>query len=84
MFKKILFVLFIVFFFLFFVFLGAAIIYSQQKKISLRQELKEDSKKIISQMVGIVYREGEEHNPKGDMIPDWIDDWLKREIKERL
>ncbi|NCU31416.1 MAG: hypothetical protein EOM23_00445 [Candidatus Moranbacteria bacterium] len=84
MFKKIFFVLFIIFFFLFFVFLGAAIIYSQQKKISLWQELREDSKRIINQMAGIVYREGEKHNPEGDLLPDWIDDWLKKEIKERI
>ncbi|EKE20698.1 MAG: hypothetical protein ACD_7C00503G0016 [uncultured bacterium] len=84
MFKKIFFVIFIVCFFLLFVFIGAVIILSQQKNISIKEELKTDSKNIILQIRDIIYFEATKHNPPGDMLPDNLDDKIKHEIKERI
>ncbi|KKP68454.1 MAG: hypothetical protein UR66_C0005G0001 [Candidatus Moranbacteria bacterium GW2011_GWE1_35_17] len=84
MFKKIFFVIFIVSFFLLFVFIGAVIILSQQKNISIKEELKTDSKNIILQIRDIIYFEATKHNPPGDMLPDNLDDKIKHEIKERI
>ncbi|HBI17246.1 MAG TPA: hypothetical protein DDY52_03840 [Candidatus Moranbacteria bacterium] len=82
MFKKIFFFLFIIFFFFLFVFLGAAVIYSQQKNISIKEELRTDSKNILLEIKNIIYFEAEMHNPPGDMVPDGIDDSLIGKIKE--
>ena len=82
MFKKIFFFLFIIFFFFLFVFLGAAVIYSQQKNISIKEELRTDSKNILLEIKNVIYFEAEKHNPPGDMVPDGIDDSLIRKIKE--
>lgn len=82
MFKKIFFFLFIIFFFFLFVFLGAAVIYSQQKNISIKEELKTDSKNILLQIKNVIYYEAEKHNPPGDLVPDGIDDSLIGKIKE--
>lgn len=80
MLKKIFFLFFIIVFFLFFVYLGAAVIYSQQKGISLWTEIKIDSKNILWQIRDVIYHQGEIYNPKGDIIPDWIDDFIKDKI----
>jgi len=84
MIKKIIFVLFIIFFFLSFVFMGAAVIYSQQKNISVTEELKIDSKKIILQIKDIIYYQATEHNPDGDLIPDEIDDTILGRIRSLI
>jgi len=81
MFKKLFFVLFIIFFFLFFVYLGAVLIYSQQKNVSIWQEMKTDTKVIILQIKNILYYEASEHNPQGDVIPDSWDDVLLGKIR---
>lgn len=82
MLKKFLFFLFIIFFFLFFVYLGAALIYSQQKDISFIEEIRTDSKRIILQMKNVLYYEASQHNPEGDLIPDWVDDFVLGKIKQ--
>lgn len=82
MFKKIFFLLFIIFFFFLFVFLGAAVIYSQQKNISIKEELRTDSKNILLEIKNVIYFEAEKHNPPGDLLPDGIDDSLIGKIKE--
>lgn len=84
MLKNIFFVIFIVCFFLLFVFIGAALIRSQQKNISIMEVLKSDSKNIIWQIKDIIYYEATQHNPSGDVVPDGIDDVIKNEIKERI
>jgi hypothetical protein len=84
MFKKIFFIIFIVGFFLLFVFVGAILIRSQQKNISIIEELKLDSKNIIFLIKDVIYFEATQHNPSGDMVPDGIDDIIKNEIKERI
>lgn len=84
MIKKILFVLFIIFFFLLFVFLGAAVIYSQQKNISIIEELKIDSKKIILQIKDIIYYQATVHNPEGNLMPDEVDDTILGRIKSLI
>lgn len=82
MFKKIFFLLFIIFSFFLFVFLGAAVIYSQQKNISIKEELRTDSKNILLEIKNVIYFEAEKHNPPGDLLPDGIDDSLIGKIKE--
>lgn len=84
MFRKIFFVIFIVCFFLLFVFIGAILIRSQQRNVSIREELKSDSKNIIFQIKDIIYFEATLHNPSGDVVPDGIDDTIKNEIKKRI
>lgn len=82
MLKKLFFFIFIIFFFFLFVFLGAAIIYSQQKGISIGEELRTDSKNILLQIKSVIYYEAEKHNPPGDLVPDGIDDSVMGKIKE--
>ncbi|MGW8185024.1 MAG: hypothetical protein ACWGHO_02860 [Candidatus Moraniibacteriota bacterium] len=84
MLKNIFFVIFIVCFFLLFVFIGAVLIRSQQRNISIKEELKSDSKSILWQIKDIIYFEATKHNPSGDVVPDGIDDAIKNEIKERI
>jgi hypothetical protein len=84
MLKKIFFVIFIIFFFLLFVFIGAALIYSQQKNISLKEELRTDSKNIIFQIKSVIYSGASENNPEGDLIPDAWDDIIKGKIKDKI
>lgn len=84
MFKKLFFALFIIFFFLFFVYLGAVIIYSQQKNISIKEEIKTDSKNIIFQIKNILYYEASEYNPQGDVVPDSWDDILLGKIRNLI
>jgi hypothetical protein len=81
MFKKLFFALFLIFFFLLFVYLGAALIYSQQKNISFREELKTDSKNIISQIKNVLYYQATENNPQGDVVPDSWDNVILGKIK---
>lgn len=82
MLKKIFFVIFIIGFFFLFVFLGAVVIYSQQKGIPIKEELKTDSKNIILQIKDVIYFEATVHNPEGDLVPDGIDDSVKGKIRE--
>ena len=42
----------------------------------------QEIKKIIYSIKDEVYRKATIHNPKGDVWPDWIDDFLKLEIKQ--
>ena len=82
MLKKIFFFIFIIFFFFLFVFLGAAVIYSQQKNISVQEEIRTDSRKILLEIKNVVYFEAEKHNPPGDLVPDGIDDALLGKLKK--
>lgn len=82
MLKKIFFLIFIILLFLSFVFIGAVIIYSQKRNISIQEELRTDSKNIISEIKNIIYSGATEHNPKGDVLPDRIDDTLINKLKE--
>lgn len=36
----------------------------------------------IRKVVGMVYYEATIHNPEGDMVPDEIDDRLKKQVKD--
>lgn len=84
MFKKLFFALFIIFFFLFFVYFGAVIIYSQQKNISIKEEIKMDSKNIITQIKNVLYYQASEYNPQGDAVPDSWDDILLGKIRNLI
>lgn len=66
---------------MFFVYLGAILIYSQQKNVSFLTEMKTDSKNIILQMKNILYYEASQHNPEGDLVPDGLDDFILGKIK---
>ncbi len=41
-------------------------------------------KSIVQKIVNFIYDEAEKHNPKGDILPDKIDDEVKKEIRERI
>jgi hypothetical protein len=38
-------------------------------------------KKIVRKISGKIYQEATEHNPRGDWLPDWIDDAIKEKLK---
>lgn len=41
-------------------------------------------KSIVQKIANFIYDEAEKHNPKGDMLPDSVDDEIKKEIKEKI
>lgn len=47
-----------------------------------KQEVKEIVFKGARKLKNLVYYEATIHNPDGDFLPDWIDDTIKRKIKE--
>lgn len=41
-------------------------------------------KRAANRIKRLIYREATEHNPEGDVLPDYIDDKVKETIKERI
>lgn len=41
-------------------------------------------KQAVTRISNLIYQEATVHNPPGDMLPDWIDNRLRREAKERI
>lgn len=52
-------------------------------KIRLDENEKDLIKNALKPIVNFVYREATIHNPAGDVLPDQIDDNIKKNIKER-
>ncbi len=44
--------------------------------------LKSILRNMAGKITGKVYQEAEKHNPEGDVLPDEVDDKIKRNIKE--
>jgi len=42
------------------------------------------AKLIVQKIADFVYNEAEKHNPKGDILPDKIDDEIKKEIRDKI
>lgn len=51
--------------------------------IILREEVKSWIRERVQKISGWMYLEATVHNPKGDMLPDDIDDTIKSYIKEK-
>ena len=52
--------------------------------VSFRAEARNIGQESAHKLVGFIYDEATIHNPKGDILPDWIDDFLKSEIKKLI
>lgn len=52
--------------------------------LKIKENKKPLIKTLIKKISGKVYQETTIHNPEGDMFPDWIDDKIKEEIKNRV
>jgi hypothetical protein len=48
----------------------------------IRKPEKDILKKAGKKFVGLIYYEATENNPPGDMLPDQIDDKVKKELKK--
>jgi len=53
-------------------------------KIRLDENEKVLIKKVLKPIVNFVYYEATIHNPSGDVLPDQIDDDIKKNIKDRI
>jgi len=53
-------------------------------KIKLEQRTKDELKKEGQKIEGEIYKQATEHNPKGDLLPDQVDDNLKKELKKEI
>jgi len=84
MYKKIFFIGGIIFIGLVFFAGLVLLILSFKNGISFLEEIKIIIVKIVYKIMGFVYDEATIHNPPGDMFPDWIDDYLKSEIKKEI
>jgi hypothetical protein len=52
--------------------------------LHINSPLKEELKGIVSKISNFIYHEATVHNPPGDMVPDQIDDTIKKEVKEKV
>lgn len=52
--------------------------------IALSSQTKPILKVIAGKISGVIYRFGTKFNPEGDVVPDEIDDRIKRKIKDTL
>jgi len=59
---------------------------NSQGKFSVRisDPQKDEFKGVVQKISNFVYREATVHNPSGDMLPDQIDDTIKKEVKETV
>lgn len=56
----------------------------QVQNIILREDVKPEIVKVVRMITKFVYYEATIHNPKGDILPDSIDDTVKEFIKEKV
>ncbi|MFA5925920.1 MAG: hypothetical protein WC831_03205 [Parcubacteria group bacterium] len=63
---------------------GIFSVYFSPFSFTIQKPEKDFMKKVVRKIEGFVYREATEHNPAGDMLPDQIDDNIKKEIKDRV
>ncbi len=54
------------------------------RSVIMSNEVKPWFKWVVQNMAGFIYHEATIHNPKGDVLPDSIDDTLKGYIKEKV
>lgn len=54
------------------------------KGVVINPEIKPYIQKITTKTKDLIYQEATKNNPEGDMLPDYVDDKIKQEIKERV
>jgi len=52
--------------------------------LNIREQEKEELKKVVKKIKDFIYLEATEHNPSGDLLPDQIDDNVIKEVKEKV
>ncbi|MDA3815663.1 MAG: hypothetical protein PF549_04860 [Patescibacteria group bacterium] len=52
--------------------------------VTINPKIKPYIQKITTKVKDLVYDEATKHNPEGDRLPDYVDDKIKEEIKERV
>ncbi|MFZ2976039.1 MAG: hypothetical protein WA055_05440 [Candidatus Moraniibacteriota bacterium] len=56
------------------------IFYINKEKITTSPYMKS----VLQKITNFIYIEAEKYNPKGDILPDKIDDEIKKEIREKI
>jgi hypothetical protein len=59
-------------------------VFSSPFSLTINEPEKDFLKKAAQKAKNIIYREATNHNPKGDILPDQIDDKIKEGIKEKI
>lgn len=51
-------------------------------KVKIEQQIKDELKKQGKNLENEIYKQATEHNPKGDLLPDSVNDTIKEKLKE--
>ena len=58
--------------------------FNRDGEIEVSGEAKDGIKDGAKKLDGKIYEEATEHNPEGDMLPDGIDDTIRKKLKEEI
>lgn len=75
---------FVIFLGIFSIILSLVLFKVDSGKLKIRDSMRPIVKKIVSKAENFIYFEATKYNPKGDLLPDNIDDNLKQELKKEL